>query len=90
MKKVKVEKDLCIACGACMGNAKEVFGYGADGLSEVKKEFVDDNDQAAIAAMEGCPTGAIIIEDVEEEETEEKHECSCEECHCDNCECDHE
>ena len=24
MKKVKVEKDLCIACGACMGNAKEV------------------------------------------------------------------
>ncbi len=91
MKKVIVNKDLCIACGACMSQAKDVFGYGSDGLSEVKKEFISDDDKNAILAMEGCPTGAISIEDTDEKSEENKeHECTCEDCSCEHCECEHE
>ena len=94
MKKVEVNKDLCIACGSCMSQAKKVFGYGSDGLSEVKKEFISDDGKSAIFAMEGCPTNAITIEDVNEDEKENhEHDCSCaceEKCSCDHCECEHE
>ena len=58
--KLKVDKDLCIGCGACQAVAREVFEIEDDGLAavivdEVPEEIIED----AIDAKEGCPTDAI-------------------------------
>lgn len=79
MKKVNVEQDLCIMCGACMSIAGDVFGYSSEGYSEVKGDVTEDNQSKVLMAVEACPTGAIKIEGVSNEETSE--------CHCDSCEC---
>ena len=57
---LKINKDLCIGCGACQAVCPEVFEIEDDGLAyakvnEVPEEFEED----AIDAKEGCPTGAI-------------------------------
>ena len=36
--KAKVNKDICIACGACTQIAENIFDFGKDGLAEVKEE----------------------------------------------------
>lgn len=64
--KFKVNKDLCIGCGACQAICDEVFRIDDDGLAttiidEVNEEIIED----AIDAKEGCPVDAI--EEVKEE-----------------------
>lgn len=65
MKKFKVNKDLCIGCGACAAICPEVFDIDEDGLAKaIKKENLTDDEVAeATDALEGCPTGAISDED---------------------------
>lgn len=63
--KLKVDKDLCIGCGACQATVPEVFELKDDGLAqtivnEIPEELVDDS----LDAKEGCPTNAI--KDIEE------------------------
>ena len=82
MKKVKVDQSLCIGCGFCMTQASDVFKSNSQGLSEAKVETVSDENKDVVIAMEGCPTGAISIEDDEN--------CKCENCECDHCDCHHE
>ena len=58
--KAKVNKDLCIGCGACAAIVPDVFQIGDDGLAEVietpvKEEHIED----ATNAKESCPTEAI-------------------------------
>ncbi len=58
--KLKVNKDLCIGCGACQATCPEVFQFKNDEyasviVDEIKEELIDD----AMDAMDGCPTGAI-------------------------------
>ena len=36
--KAKVNKDVCIGCGACTSIAPDVFEIGDDGLAEVVKD----------------------------------------------------
>ena len=83
MKKVKVNEEACIRCGVCMSIAGEVFGSNSAGLSTPKVDEVSDDNKEAIEAMENCPTGAIILEELAED-------CNCGECHCEHCECKHE
>ncbi|WP_353949320.1 ferredoxin [Sporolactobacillus sp. Y61] len=65
-KYVIVDKDTCIACGACGCAAPDVFGYDEEGLSEVlldlnqgtakiPDELLDDVEDA----FEGCPSESI-------------------------------
>lgn len=102
MKKVKVNEDLCIACGACMQIAPNEFKFNDAGLSEAKVSEVDDNNADVITAMESCPTGAIIVEDSDEKKDCDRNKCECEhcdsnvensdekkDCDCDKCECEH-
>jgi ferredoxin len=67
--KTYVEKDTCIACGACGATAPDVFDYDDEGLAynkiddnsntaEIPAELADDVRDAA----EGCPTDSIKIE----------------------------
>ena len=58
--KFKVDKEICIGCGACSAIAPDVFEIDDDGLAtatinEVPEELKED----AIDAMEGCPVNAI-------------------------------
>jgi ferredoxin len=64
--KLKVDKEKCIGCGACIGIAPEVYEFDDEGFARVKKteedkeiEINEENKDAAIEALENCPTEAI-------------------------------
>jgi|LFRM01.1.fsa_nt_gb ferredoxin len=59
---VKIEIDACIGCGLCQAIAPDIFIIGDEGYAQTKtKELDDKNKDAAIEAMESCPTEAIQI-----------------------------
>ncbi len=61
--KPKVDKDLCIGCGACVFLCPEVFKIGNDGKSEVIPEVDYKENKAGIQkAVENCPVQAISVE----------------------------
>ncbi|RKD72886.1 ferredoxin [Sinobaca qinghaiensis] len=65
-----VDKDTCIACGACGAAAPDIYDYDDEGLAEV---ILDDNkgitavpedlEEDMMDAFEGCPTDSIKIAD---------------------------
>jgi ferredoxin len=65
-----VDKDTCIACGACGATAPDVYDYDDEGLAFNK---IDDNSNTAEIpdilfddvrdAAEGCPTDSIKVEE---------------------------
>lgn len=59
--KFKVDKDLCIGCGACARICEEVFEITDDGYATAKDEEVNNDEikENAISALESCPTSAI-------------------------------
>lgn len=64
MKKVIVDKNKCIGCGACVGLVDQVFEFGDDGLAQVKQDVDFENMNKDLIdevkdAIEGCPTEAI-------------------------------
>lgn len=65
MKKIIISNELCIGCGACTAIDPEHFEFADDGLPEViTHENLESSElQDAIA---GCPTGAISINEVVE------------------------
>ena len=68
--KFKVNQEACIGCGACCAYAEEVFEINEDGLSEVVKEEISDEEEQNVKdAMDACPTSAI--EEVAAEELKE-------------------
>lgn len=82
MKKLFVNEEACIGCGACVAIDDKHFDFNEDGLSEVisQEEIETDKCKNAIAS---CPTNAISY--VEEENTND--ECHCDNCTCENCDC---
>ena len=67
--KVKVNKDACIGCGACAAICDEVFEINDEGLSVAKVEEVKEELQDEVRdAADSCPTGAIEVEEGQEEE----------------------
>lgn len=59
--KAKVNKDLCIGCGACTTIAPDVFEIDDDGLAKVIKEELKEEKDDVIDASESCPTEAIEV-----------------------------
>lgn len=76
MKKVKVNPEACIGCGACQAIIDSVFEIGDDGLAQAKEDnniidtMEEDMQNDVMDALEGCPTSAIYIEEEEKEEKE--------------------
>lgn len=88
MKKINVNKDACIGCGACVAIDPEHFEFNDEGLSHpINNENLESEELAN--AINSCPTVAITIVDSENEESEtsEAHEEECSCCgHCHECE----
>ena len=61
---LKINKDKCIGCGACVGTCEEVYDFDDDNLATIKKQPSDENMELAIEALENCPTDAIEKEDM--------------------------
>lgn len=60
--KAKVNKDVCIGCGACAVIAPDIFEIDDDGLATTKEDNVKDEiKDDVVDACESCPTGAIEI-----------------------------
>lgn len=90
MKKIKVNKEQCIGCGACAGIDGEHFDFDAEGFSEVIKQDNLDSENLK-TAIESCPVLAIsIVDEAECEKCGCCENCTGEEscdCGCENCEC---
>ena len=92
MKKIIVNDEACIGCGACVSIDPEHFEFNDEGLSHaINNENLDSSDLAS--AISSCPTSAISIEETDDTNTTEDDSCDCESCECskDNtCGCNHE
>lgn len=62
MKKIKVDKDLCIGCGLCSVIAEKAFKISDEGKAEVLDVSQEDENKLK-EAIESCPTGAIKEEE---------------------------
>ena len=80
MKKLFVNEEACIGCGACVAIDSTHFDFNEDGLSEVVNNENVESDEAR-NAMSSCPTNAISY-------VEENDSCECENCNCNDCHCD--
>ena len=67
-----VDKETCIACGACGASAPDIFDYDDEGLAgviyggdnntgttEIPEDLYDDLQDA----LDGCPTDSIKVSD---------------------------
>ena len=63
MKKVSVNKDVCIGCGMCTGTCPSVFDMDDDGLAKAVVEEIEGADEeSAQEAADNCPVQAIELE----------------------------
>lgn len=61
--KVKVNEDACIGCGACVAICEKVFAFNDEGVSVVKVDKVEKEEEETVQeAINSCPTGAISKE----------------------------
>ena len=62
--KVIVNENTCIGCGACSAMCPDVFEFNDDGIMSVKENVsYDEFSEDIMDAKDGCPVGAIEIED---------------------------
>ena len=62
--KAKVNKDICIGCGACQAIEPDTFELDDDGLAICKAESIEESKQDDVRdAADSCPTGAIEVEE---------------------------
>lgn len=85
MEKVKVDKEKCIGCGACVAVSPENFDFNEEGLSIVINDEVNEK---TIEAIELCPVFAISKEeDQSDNDNRYCNECCENECQCDDDNC---
>ena len=79
MKKIIVDQNRCIGCGACVAIDSEHFDFDENGLSHVIKEDNLETEELN-NAIHSCPVNAISIS--------EEEKCNCEHCECEDCHCE--
>ncbi len=58
--KVKVDPELCIACGACVSLVPEVYDWDDDGKAQaIEEEIASELEDQVREALDSCPTEAI-------------------------------
>ena len=64
--RVKIDKDLCIGCEACIDICPEVMEMQDDlAITKIEDDIPEDLEDAVREAAEACPSQAIEIEDDE-------------------------
>ncbi|MCT2537418.1 ferredoxin [Aquibacillus koreensis] len=63
-----IDKETCIACGACGASAPDIYDYDDEGIAYV---LLDNNEgttkipsileEDMLDAFEGCPTGSVKV-----------------------------
>lgn len=69
MEKLLVDNDICIGCGFCCASKPDVFDMNDEDRAYVVEENINEDDKEDILdIVEGCPVGAIKVEqkDIEE------------------------
>ena len=66
MKKVVVDRAICLKAGQCYYLQPSIFKADSTGWPEILIEHPEEEDdlEAAEDAAEICPSGAIVVEDV--------------------------
>ena len=87
MKKINVNDEACIGCGACVSLDEEHFAFNDEGLSHpISQDNL--NSENLKNAIESCPTSAISLtensSDNVETSIEDDEDCCCTSCdgHC--------
>lgn len=58
MKKITIDKNLCIGCGTCVVIAPKTFKLNEEGKAELI-EPPEDNEKTIQEAIDSCPVAAI-------------------------------
>lgn len=60
---VRIDEDLCIACGACESVCPAVFRVGERNVAEVLQEACEECGDCILEAAEGCPQAAMLVDE---------------------------
>ena len=60
--KVKIDADLCTACGLCTDDVPDVFNMGDDVAEVIMADVPANQEDAVQDAVDSCPSEAIIVE----------------------------
>jgi ferredoxin len=63
VKKIEVDRELCIGAASCVGIAPEAFELDVENIAILKSDWQSLSDEILIAAAESCPTKAIFLYD---------------------------
>ncbi len=96
MKKIVLNEEACIGCGACVGIDSEHFEFNDEGYSSVVSQ--ENLDSPALAdAIDACPVAIISVEEqddntsnVDMQDEMVKSDCECASCECEECHCQDE
>jgi ferredoxin len=61
--RVRIDEDLCIACGACESLCPAGFRIGERKVAEVLADACEDRAACVLQAAEGCPQAAILVDE---------------------------
>jgi ferredoxin len=70
MKKIVLNKALCVGCGACVAICGEHFAFDDNGLSSIIKPLDGEPTSELLEAVDSCPTNAINLGEEEKESVE--------------------
>ena len=60
--KVKIDSDLCTACGLCVDSVPDVFKMGDDVAEVITPDVPSNLEQDVQDAADDCPVEAILVE----------------------------
>lgn len=60
--KVKIDNDLCTACGLCVDSVPDIFKMGDDVAEVITADVPANLDEDVQNATDDCPVEAILIE----------------------------